>query len=90
MIGEATPRYVGTLDGKASWGKWFKPFFELLYGHPQIKAICYINWDWVYWSNKLGFQWHDWKDARIEKNETVNQGYIQELKKPIFIHSRGR
>jgi hypothetical protein len=89
MIGEATPRYVGTLDGKASWDKWFRPFFELLYTRPQIKAICYINWDWVYWSNKLGFQWQDWKDARIEQNETVKQGYIQELQKPIFVHSTG-
>ncbi|MFM9839771.1 MAG: glycosyl hydrolase [Cyclobacteriaceae bacterium] len=88
MIGETTPRYVGTLDGKASWDMWFKPFFGLLYANPQIKAICYINWDWISWSNKLGFGWQDWKDARIEKNETVKQGYIQELKKPIFVHSK--
>jgi Glycosyl hydrolase family 26 len=87
MIGETTPRYVGTLDGKASWDKWFKPFFTLLYTRPQIKAICYINWDWVYWSNKLGFQWQDWKDARIEQNETVKKGYIQEMQKPIFVHA---
>jgi hypothetical protein len=87
MIGETTPRYVGTLDGKTSWDKWFRPFFSLLYSRPQIKAICYINWDWVYWSNKLGFQWQDWKDGRIEKNETVMKGYIQEIKKPIFVHA---
>jgi hypothetical protein len=89
MIGETTPRYVGTLDGNTSWDKWFRPYFELLYANPQIKATCYINWDWVYWSNKLGFGWQDWKDGRIEKNETVKQGFIQEMKKPIFIHSLG-
>ncbi len=89
MIGESTPRYVGTLDGLASWDKWFRPFFELLYNNPQIKATCYINWDWVYWSNKLGFGWQDWKDARIEKNDVVKAGYIQEMKKPIFVHSLG-
>jgi hypothetical protein len=89
MIGETTPRYVGTLDGKVSWDKWFRPYFEMLYANPQIKATCYINWDWVYWSNKLGFGWQDWKDGRIEKNETVKEGYIQEMKKPIFIHSLG-
>jgi hypothetical protein len=87
MIGETTPRYVGTLDGKTSWDKWFRPFFGLLYSRPQIKAICYINWDWAYWSQKLGFSWSDWKDGRIEKNETVMKGYIQEIKKPIFVHS---
>jgi hypothetical protein len=89
MIGESTPRYVGTLDGKTSWDRWFRPFFELLYTKPQIKATCYINWDWVFWSNKLGFGWQDWKDGRIEKNDVVKAGYIQEMKKPIFVHSLG-
>jgi hypothetical protein len=88
MIGEATPRYVGTLDGKVSWEGWFRPYFELLYANPQIKATCYINWDWAYWSNQLGFPWHNWKDGRIEKNEVVKAGYIQEKKKPVFIHSQ--
>ncbi|MEO1451359.1 MAG: glycosyl hydrolase, partial [Bacteroidota bacterium] len=61
MIGETTPRYVGVEDGAVSWEKWFQPFFETVYASPQIKAICYINWDWYYWSEKLGFEWHDWK-----------------------------
>jgi hypothetical protein len=65
MMGEATPRYVGVADGELSWGKWFHPFFELLYQNPQIKVTGYINWDWLYWSNALGFQWKDWKDVRI-------------------------
>ncbi|MFK7922411.1 MAG: hypothetical protein AB8H47_10670 [Bacteroidia bacterium] len=87
MIGETTPRFVGTLGGITSWNAWFKPFFQLVYKNPQIKAISYINWDWVFWSDKLGFQWHDWKDARIEQNDTISQAYVQELSKPIFIHS---
>jgi Glycosyl hydrolase family 26 len=90
MIGEATPRYVGTALGPQSWEKWFKPFFSMVYKNPQVKMICYINWDWDYWSKKLGFSWNDWKDGRIEKNETVTAGYKQELKKPIFIHSEGQ
>jgi hypothetical protein len=89
MIGETTPRYVGTLDGKISWDKWFRPYFELLYKQPQIKATCYINWDWAYWSNKLGFPWSDWKDGRIEKNDVVKAGFLQEMKKPVFVHSLG-
>jgi Glycosyl hydrolase family 26 len=89
MIGETTPRYVGTQDGQTSWDRWFRPYFELLYKNPQIKATCYINWDWAYWSAKLGFSWSDWKDARVEKNEVVKAGFIQEMKKPIFVHSVG-
>jgi hypothetical protein len=86
MIGESTPRYVGVLDSETSWNKWFKPYFKMLYDNPGIKAFCYINWDWVYWSNKIGFQWHDWKDARIEKNPFVLEAYKTEMNKPIFIH----
>jgi hypothetical protein len=51
--------------------------FRLLYKSPQIKAMFYINWDWVFWSKKIGFQWEDWKDARIEKNEIVAKAYYR-------------
>ncbi|MCW2120420.1 glycosyl hydrolase [Flavobacterium sp. 7A] len=86
MIGECTPRFVGVMDGKVSWDKWFKPFFKMLYDNPGIKAFCYINWDWEYWSNRNGFPWHDWKDARIEKNPFVLEAYKKEMEKPLFIH----
>ncbi|MEO0472487.1 MAG: glycosyl hydrolase [Bacteroidota bacterium] len=86
MLGECTPRYVGVMDGKVSWDKWFGPFFNLIEQRPQIKAFCYINWDWVYWSDELGFQWHDWKDARIELDEYVSMAYQAEMKKPFYIH----
>ena len=86
MIGECTPRFVGVMDGQVSWDKWFKPFFKMLEDNPGIKAFCYINWDWEYWSNKNGFPWHDWKDARIEKNPFVLEGYKKEMESPLFIH----
>jgi Glycosyl hydrolase family 26 len=88
MIGESTPREVGALDGEKSWNKWYKPYFNMIYANPGIKAFCYINWDWVYWSNKLGFQWHHWGDARIEKNESVLKAYKKEIAKPVFIHAK--
>ncbi len=87
MIGETTPRYVGTLGGITSWNAWFKPFFQLVYTNPQIKAISYINWDWAFWSDSLGFQWHDWQDARIQQNDTISKAYLHELSKEIFIHA---
>jgi hypothetical protein len=90
MIGETTPRHVGTLDGTVSWEKWFRPFFKLVYENPQIKMICYINWEWDYWAALLKIDWPNWKDGRIEKNAVVNAGMIQELKKPIFVHSTAK
>jgi hypothetical protein len=90
MIGESTPRYVGVTDGEKSWELWFQPYFNLIYQNPQIKAFCYINWDWEYWSNKIGFQWHDWKDARIQLNEVVKEKYKEELKNKFFIHSQNK
>lgn len=87
MIGETTPRYVGTEEGAKSWDLWFDPFFYLMKTQPQIKAFCYINWDWDYWSDTLGYDWHDWKDARLQKNDIVKNRYMLELNDPIFKHS---
>jgi len=87
MIGEATPRYVGADKGMHSWNRWFKPFFTMVRKHPEIKAISYINWDWVYWSDTLGFSWHDWEDARLQNDEQVSKLYVDELAHPIWIHA---
>lgn len=86
MIGETTPRYVGADQGKESWLRWYKPFFEMVRRHPEIKAISYINWDWAYWSDTLGFQWHDWRDARIERDALVSSRYVKELNQPFWLH----
>jgi hypothetical protein len=90
MIGETTPRGVGAQNGLQSWNDWYRPFFSLVYNNPQIKAICYINWDWDYWAKQFGQSWVGWKDAEIEKNNIVKMGVVQELQKPIFIHATGK
>jgi len=87
MIGEATPRYVGVTNGQQSWDAWFKPFFDMVRQHPEIKAISYINWDWVYWSNELGFGWHDWEDARLQMNDQVRKLYVKEMGDAVWIHA---
>lgn len=88
MIGESTPRYVGVKDGQKSWEKWYRPYFDMIYNFPQIKAFCYINWDWAYWGEKLGHKdWVKWGDGRIEQNDYVKDQYIKELKCDLFIHS---
>lgn len=87
MLGEVTPRYVGANKGWQSWTRWYKPFFEMVRKNPEIKAISYINWDWVYWSDTLGYGWHDWEDARLQNDELIKRLYVDELSHPIWIHA---
>lgn len=87
MLGEVTPRYVGADKGWESWTRWYKPFFEMVRRHPEIKAISYINWDWAHWSDALGFSWHNWEDARLQRDELLRQLWVEELSRPIWIHA---
>jgi hypothetical protein len=89
MIGEATPRYVGVLEDKTSWDQWFAPFFMFIRSRPEIKAFCYINWEWLYWSDKFGFNWRDWGDCRIERSNYVTWQYRQEMDQPLYMHAKG-
>ena len=86
MIGEATPRGSGVLDGQASWDAWFAPVFTLIRRQPEIKLFSYINWDWLYWSDALGFAWHDWGDCRIEQNSVVASNYRSEMASRLYAH----
>jgi hypothetical protein len=87
MIGEMTPRYVGVLGGKKSWQRWFAPMLHLLRTRPEIKGTAYINWEWREWSDRLGFSWHDWGDARLGSNARVREAWVQALQDPIFLHA---
>ncbi len=89
MIGEMTPRYVGVLEGAKSWDRWFRPMIELLQRRPEIKATAYINWEWKEWSDRLGFTWHDWGDARLERNDLVRDRWARAMADPIFLHATG-
>jgi hypothetical protein len=66
MIGESTPRGHPVTEGQRVIDGWYRPYFELLRTTPQIKAFCYISWDWRQYP-----QWADWGDARIEDNPVV-------------------
>lgn len=84
MLGEVTSRYVGTQDGLESCNKFYGPFFQWMNDHEEIKAFCYINWQW-----NLHARWSDWGDARIEENEEVRSFYQQQLLLDRYIHSIG-
>lgn len=81
MIGESTPRYCGVQDGEKSWQTWFEPYFDLIHSHGQIKAFCYINWDWSEYP-----KWHDWGDGRIQQNREVLEHYRRELASSYYRH----
>ncbi|HEY4249184.1 MAG TPA: hypothetical protein VGM64_20335 [Lacunisphaera sp.] len=86
MIGESTARYVGVHEGQKSWDKWYAPYFAFIRARPEIKAFCYIDWNWAVWSKKLGFSWNDWLDCRIEQDETVRKLYRKEMDSPLYRH----
>lgn len=82
MIGESTPRYVTTLQGDASWEGWFRPYFDFIDRHPNIKAFSYINWDW------RGYpMWADWGDCRLEADAGILARWKATLADPVFLHA---
>ena len=88
LIGESTPRLVGVLNSEISWNTWFQPYFNMIYQFPQIKAFCYINWNWANWAALYNqSSWANWGDGRIEQNGYVLNHYRNELKTGLFIHS---
>jgi hypothetical protein len=80
IIGESTPRHIGVKDGQADWNRWFVPYFKLIHDRPEIKAFCYINWDW----NKYAAIWPDWGDARVETNPIIAQLMQTELNSDLY------
>jgi hypothetical protein len=82
LIGEATPRFVGVLNGQKSWDTWFVPYFNLIRSQPGIKMISYINWNWADYP-----QWSKWGDARLEGNDVVKINFNKELANSIYFHA---
>jgi len=83
MIGESSPARTGVDKGQESWDEWFKPYFDWIKNHPNIKAFCYINWDW-----EKDWKQPEWLNGRIHENEIVRKNYIKELKNPRYIHNQ--
>lgn len=83
IIGESSAIKIGIHNGEKIWKEWFKPYFKWIKDHPQIKAFCYINWDW-------GKDWKqpEWGNCRINENEFVRKKYVKELQKKKYIHNR--
>jgi hypothetical protein len=82
MIGETTPRNIGVLNSQLSWNQWFVPFFTFIRSHPEVKAFCYINWNWSQYP-----QWSNWGDARLEQNAIVGGNFANEMDSAQYLHA---
>jgi hypothetical protein len=81
MVGESSAIKIGIEDDRI-WEEWFVPYFKWIRNHPQIKAFCYINWDWA-----KDWKTPRWGNSRIEENEFVRRKYVKELSKKMYIHN---
>ena len=82
MIGETTPRSVGVLNSQQSWNQWFAPFFTFIHTYPEVKAFCYINYNWSQYP-----QWSTWGDARLEQNTVVGGKFANEMDSLQYLHA---
>lgn len=83
MIAEATPFGSGVLEGEKSWNHWFKPFFRFI-REKDVKAVCYINWDW---EQIPMFRGKGWGNCRVQDNPLVFDRWKTETSDPSFLHS---
>ena len=85
MIGESTPRYLGSVNGKKSRDEWYAPYFKLIKKYKHIKAFCYINSSWEGYPDKT-FK----HDCRVYRNEVVLDSYKKMISLPGVIHANKR
>lgn len=83
MIAESTPKGHSVTEGQSLVDQWYAPYFALIRRSPQIKAFCYIDWDWRAYP-----QWASWGDARIEDNPTVLAFLRTLLADDLYANSR--
>jgi hypothetical protein len=83
-IAESTPRRHPVTEGAKVVDGWYKPYFELMHRYPQVKAFCYINWDWRKYP-----QWADWGDARIQDDPVVLAFYRREVANKLYRSAAG-
>ncbi len=86
VIGEASAiRYTHRqkkLTGKEYWDYWYKPYFELIEQHPEIRATTMIHVDW---DNQQQHRELDWGDCRIDRDPYVLKQWRRQLEKPYWL-----
>ncbi|MEL6918695.1 MAG: glycosyl hydrolase [Bacteroidota bacterium] len=81
MIAEANPVKGIYKENNEVWDQWFVNFFSFIY-HKNIKAISFINEDWL----KLSIPGiSHWKDARLYNNEKISKAWFKETDKERYL-----
>lgn len=60
------------LDDDAIWGAWYRPLFDYLETHPQIRVLAYINADWDHqrmWGRPYANGY--WGNSRLQDNAAI-------------------
>lgn len=81
MIGESSPRHLGTRDPLERWDRWYRPYFETIRTSPGIKAFCYIERDWTRFP-----YWADWGDSRLDASPELTARWREEMRCPLYLH----
>ena len=83
MIAESTPRvHLDQGSGEGHWLSWYKPLFDTIYAHDNIKALAYINVDW---ESQPQWQGQGWGDSRLHLDEFVEQTWTNEIAKEPWV-----
>jgi hypothetical protein len=83
MVAEGTAYATGTYFGQQSWDEWFVPFFEFVKNN-NVRAVCYINWDW----DKIPFfKDQGWGDCRVHVREPFKKLWLEEMKNSRYLMS---
>ncbi|RBP51182.1 glycosyl hydrolase [Arenicella xantha] len=89
MIGEASAiRYTArqkTLRGQAYWDYWYKPFFDLIESHDEIKAASIIN---VNWDSQRQHAILSWGDSQIDSDPIVLMNWRAKMREKYWDFSR--
>ncbi len=86
MIAEATTKFHSTSQtgGNDLWNGYFNVVISAMKNSSnRIKALCYINQNWEaqpIWQGSF-------KDSRIGVNNVLKQKWVDEIKKPFWLHA---
>jgi hypothetical protein len=72
------------------WSEWFVPFFEYIHKNKDVvKMVAYINVNWdaqQMWGPPYAQGY--WGDSRVQANRTIKKKWLEEIQKPIWLHSQ--
>jgi hypothetical protein len=77
-----------SIQAEEAWNRWFIPFFRTINENPDVvKAVCYINCNWMshpMWRDNPTFSKID---ARLQTSNFISEKWKEEVYKKKYIHS---